>query len=325
MAERPQRPLTLLFLTCVLSLGVLIWSASSLVSSCTRLANTFHIPPALIGLTVIAFGTSAPELVVSLDAAFRGHGGLITGNVIGSNITNASLGLGAGMLVLGGSLVGNARFGWALLATTLLVSLMLWDGQLSRLEAWLLVLMLVPAVYMARHWMMGTDQIPLQDPVESGNRLHLLLIPLALALLLISAELLVWTASQLALSLGTDQHLIGLTLLALGTSLPEISTVLAASQQRQPALVLSSLVGSNFFNLVTVMGLSGTVLPLEIPADSVLRDLPIMVLTTLALVAVSIRPLRTRAARWAGAALCLVYLGYLTLLARQTAVENLVS
>ena len=309
-------------LICGVSLTFLVLSASRLVSSSAATARQFGINPIFVGVAVIALGTSMPELVVSIQAAAGGHSKLVIGNVLGSNIANALLGMAAGLLFARVQLTASAQLGWGMLAVTALAVWFLWDALLSRLESGALMLMLIPALLMFAYE--HQRKVEVQENISKslpakGNLKtwhHLVILPLALGVLLISAEFLVDGARQIAEMMQVDEQIIGLTLLALGTSLPEIAAAIAAARQGETSLILANLLGSNFFNLVIVMGSAGLVLPLSSDAGSIHRDLSVLLAASLVLGLVAIRPPKILHGRLLGGLLVLSYLGYMALLVR---------
>jgi cation:H+ antiporter len=246
----------------------------------------------MIGLTVVAFGTSAPEMLVSGMAAAAGSGEMGIGNAIGSNITNVTLVLGASAVV--GALGIHSRLlvrEIPILFLSMAVSWwFLWDGELSRVEGLILLAGLVGMLV----WLCieGTkarsdtgraafddDDIP--DSLPTGKAVPLFLV--GLVFLLVGSRILVWGAVELALSLGVTELVVGLTLVALGTSLPELAASVAASRRGEQDIAVGNVVGSNIFNLLGVLALPGIIAPGAVSRSVVIRDFPIMLGATLLL------------------------------------------
>lgn len=259
-------------LLVALALGVLVAGAETLVRGAAALAVRAGISRLAIGLTVVAFGTSAPELVVSLKAALAGAGDLAVGNVVGSNIFNVAVILGLAALIcpipvheqvvrLDAPIACavSALFAWLLL-----------DGALGRLEGVLMLSLL--AAYTAFNLVLARRRVregredwsELPSSGGGGGRLgrELMLVALGLGLLIAGASLLVTHAIALARLLGVGEAVIGLTIVAAGTSLPELATSLVAAWRRQADIAVGNVVGSNVFNLLGILGASSTVTPL---------------------------------------------------------------
>jgi cation:H+ antiporter len=301
----------------VLGLAGLFIGGELLIRSSSRLALGFGVPPLVIGLSVVALGTSMPELVVSLSAALGGSSQLALGNVVGSNIGNIGLILGiAGLirpLVVHDSLI--RREIPIMLAISVLVFVMALDGSVSRVEGLLLVACYPIFTYVlyrsaTRAQTNGHEQIvdeveviegP-QRPVRRGREIGLTLI--AIVILMIGAQLTVTGAAGVARAIGISELVIGLTLVAVGTSLPEIVTSLAATIRRHDDLATSNVVGSNIANLLLILGFTAIILPVPVP-DSVARvDLPVMIAFAGVLLALSFQ---RRLPRWAAGLLLAAY------------------
>lgn len=275
---------------------VLAWSADRFVAAAGNLALRLGMAPVLVGLVIVGFGTSAPEILVSALAALGGNTGLAVGNALGSNIANITLILGCAALIAPLLVEGREvrRELAALVIATALVPLLLLDGTLGRWEGLALLIGLV--VVMA--WLIRAspnepatvpdDGLPEAAPAP-------LLRTLAwgtgsLLLLLASAQGLVWSAVELAVLAGVSDLVIGLTIVALGTSLPELATAIAAARRRQYAMVLGNILGSNLFNLLAVMGTAAMIHPAELPGAVLYRDYGLMgALTAIVTLAVLLR------------------------------------
>ncbi|AKS43272.1 calcium/sodium antiporter [Wenzhouxiangella marina] len=283
-------------LTLVLALAagltVLLWSADRFVASASGLAGQLGLSPLLIGMIVVGFGTSAPEMTVSVFATWQGNPGIALGNAYGSNITNIALILGLTALIRPiavQSAVLNRELP-ILLGITLLAAWQLYDGTVTRLEA--IVLLLVFTVLLGwsiiqarRHpddplAVDSADSLEKSTPLRGSSLLWLLLSLIALVL---SSRLLVWAAVGLAQRAGMSDLVIGLTVVAIGTSLPELASSLVAARRGENELAVGNIIGSNLFNTLIVVGLAGLVAPLPVNPVLMLRDWPVMFGLSLAL------------------------------------------
>ena len=309
-------------LAIVIGLVVLVWSANKFIDAAATVARHYALPPLLIGVVIIGFGTSAPELTVSAISALEGSPGIALGNAYGSNIANIALILGITALI--SPIVvqsGILRKELPLLAgVTLLSVALLWDLQISRLDA--AVLLLTFAALMA--WSIwhslrsADDTLGAETQAELGAhtlatvRLAWIWLAAGLLLLIASSRLLVWGAVQAAQGLGVSELVIGLTVVAVGTSLPELASCIAAARKKEHDLAIGNILGSNLFNTLAVVGLAGAIHPLAAEPEVLSRDLLVVGALTLALFVLA-RQRRGRPgqiSRWSGAALLLTFVGY---------------
>jgi len=284
-----------------------------LVRGASSLARALGIAPMVIGLTVVAFGTSAPELAATLVAALRGAPELAIANVVGSNVAN--IGLILGLTALAYPLATSASFlrrevPW-MLAATLLAMPLLFDGRLGRVEG--LLLWLALAVFLAAAFRSGGLAEVVDDGVSdaAGERRpwrDALGVAAGVAILAFGAHALVTGATALALIWGVPERVIGLTLVALGTSLPELASSLVAALRRETDIILGNVIGSNLFNLLAVLGTAAVVHPIEVPVAGLRLDLVIMLGFALAVVPLML--LGRRLGRRDGALLLAAYLTY---------------
>ncbi len=319
------------FLGLVAGLALLLGGGELLVRGASSLARDLGVPPLVVGLTVVAFGTSAPELAVNVTAALRGDAALSFGNVIGSNIANIGLILGTAALVRAVEVRGTviSREIPMMLVATAAVFVLGLDRVASGAEDYDrsdgLVLLLLFCVFLyytiaevLRGRVRGRRQDPLVEQAEeraarswlrpvTGSSVVALL---GLALLLGGAELTVRSAVDLAAALGVPKSVVGLTVVAIGTSLPELATSLTAMRHGQLDLAVGNVVGSNIFNLLFILGTTSLIRTVPVPAGGV-ADLAALALFSAALLTVSLSQ-RRRIVRMEGAALLLAYLGYST-------------
>ncbi len=251
---------------------LLVGGAWALVRGGTQVAAVLGVPTVVVGLTVVAFGTSAPELFVSLVGALRGNAGLVLGNVVGSNIANLGLIL-AVAAILRPMVVEKRLIRWSGEVPMMLVATagMMWlvkDGELSRTDSLLLVIgfgLFMTLVLKSGRSMSDTSELSAAAP--PGRRLRQALRGIGLVVLGIAGlagggQLIVTSALDLALRLGVSETLIGLTLVAVGTSLPELATTVMAAVQKENDLALGNIIGSNLFNTLAVAGPVGLIHPL---------------------------------------------------------------
>ena len=316
------------WLLLVIGLGVLTFGADLLVRGASRIAAAMKISPLVIGLTVVAFGTSAPELAVSIGAAIDGQADIALGNVIGSNIFNvlAILGLAAAItpLVVNRQLV---RLDVPIMiATSLLVWLFCIGGLLSQLEGGLLFVLLLLylgwSIWQARREHLPTgieiDSIPPQ-PWRDGA-----LVLLGLLLLVVGSQLLVDAAVVIAKSLGISELVIGLTILAAGTSLPELATSVTAGLRGQRDIAVGNVVGSCIFNLLGVLGLAAVFSSggIRVSPGVLAIDLPVMVAAAVACFPIFFTRLISRREGVTFLLLYIAYTAYLVFDARSHHLED---
>ncbi len=273
---------------------LLVVGADSLVSGASRIAQRFGIPPLIIGLTIVAIGTSMPEITVSTTAAISGSSELALGNVVGSNIFNVLLILGIAAVILPLSVhVSLIRQEVpVMVGLSLLLLVLVLDGSLSTFEAGLLLVLgvayLLLLLVQARRAAIAAQNIAVELPDVSGWLARVpapLLIALGLVGLVVGAQLLVRGASAIALSIGVSELVVGLTVVALGTSLPEVAASVAAALRGQRDMAIGNVVGSNIFNIALCLGLAGIVAPdgLEAPMQLITFDLRVMVVVAIVL------------------------------------------
>src|SRR5690554_1249079 len=309
----------------IVGLVVLVWSADRFVEGASAAAVHGGMPPLLIGMLIIGFGTSAPELSVSALSSLQGNSGIALGNAWGSNITNIALIIGLVALISPISVHGQVvrRELPILLGITALAGWQVYDGDLSRVDG--IVLLVVFALLLAlsiRDGMRSRDDVVadeirkqyLADTMPLGKAIMWLV--LGLILLIVSSRLLVWGSVFIASDLGINDMIIGLTIVAIGTSLPELASSLAAIRKNEHDLALGNIIGSGLFNTLGVVGLAAVINPLAAPPEALTRDWALMAGLTVALLLMCIawrgRPGRIN--RVEGAGLLTVFCGYTGLL-----------
>ncbi|HSR67590.1 MAG TPA: calcium/sodium antiporter [Acidobacteriota bacterium] len=309
----------------LLGLLLLLGGAELLVRGSSRLAAALGISPLIIGLTVVAFGTSSPELAVSMRGAWTGHADLSVGNVLGSNIFNVLFILGLSALIVPLKVDQRlVRIDVPLMTgASLLLLVMAWDGRLGRLEGGILSSGLLAyiafAVWQSRRESKKVkaeyaQQFGPPPPTASGALLQIAVAAVGLLLLLVGAQWLLDGSIRIARWAGLSELTIGLTIIAAGTSLPEVATSLIAALRGERDIAVGNVVGSNLFNLLGVLGPTAVLAPggLQVAPSALLLDLPFVVAT--ALVCTPIFLTAWQIDRWEGGALLLLYLAYVAAL-----------
>ncbi|MDH3832019.1 MAG: calcium/sodium antiporter [Gammaproteobacteria bacterium] len=312
-------------LAIVAGFALLTWSADRFVAGASALAYNLSVSPLVIGLTIVSLGTSAPEILVSAVASLQGNGGLAIGNALGSNIANIALILGITALVV--PLAVHSRIVRrelpVLIGVMLLVLLLLLDGTLGRLDGVILLSgMVLMLIWMARVGIREksshdpvSDEFADEVPTDMSMRTAGLWTVVGALSLLASSKILVWGAVSVAHSLGVSDLVIGLTIVALGTSLPELAACIMSALKNEPDIAIGNIVGSNIFNLLAVLALPGLISPIAVADEVLMRDYPVMACLTLAflVMAYGFRG-PGRISRIEGALLVLAFVGYQTLL-----------
>lgn len=278
----------------IIGLGLLVWSADRFVIGSASLARNLGVPPLLIGLTVVGFGTSAPEIIVSIVAALQGNPGLAIGNAVGSNIANIALILGATALIAPLTVKSHMlrREYPLLLAVSLGTYALLLDGDLDQFDGIALLIGLVASMALLVWIGMHRDhRDPLATEIEAeipsglGTGLSITWFVVGLVVLIASSRMLVWGAVAIATSLGVSDLVIGLTIVAVGTSLPELAAGIMSALRNEHDLAIGNVIGSNIWNLLAVLGVPGLLAPGSVPDGVLGRDMLLMLGLTIALFA----------------------------------------
>lgn len=273
----------LIILSLIGGTAILSWGANMFVESSSHIARRFGVPAIVIGLTVVAFGTSAPELAVNVVAALKGNSGIALGNVVGSNIFNVAVILGVCSIIM--PLYVNMQLLKLDIPIMVVVSLLLFlagmDGKIVRIEGFAffsgMILYTIVQIRMAAKERKRVKEEYNQEFAETGNKVKdgLLLI-FGLVLLVVGAELFVNGAVGGARLLGWSEALIGLTIIAAGTSLPEVATSIAATLKGERDIAIGNVVGSNIFNILGVIGISSLITDLEVGPHMAKIDILVM-------------------------------------------------
>ena len=277
----------------IVGFALLVWGANRFVIGAAAIARNLGLSPMLIGLTIVGFGTSAPEILVATVASFQGNPGLAIGNAIGSNIANIGLILGVTALIVPLSVHSDTlrREYPILLAICLVVLVLMLDGELGQQDGLILLTGLVLVMYgMVR---IGLRSRATGDPMEKEfeaeipetmtNLAASLWFLAGLTLLLVSSRILVWGAVNIAVSFGISDLVIGLTIVALGTSLPELAASITSALKNEHDIAIGNVIVSNMYNLLAVLAVPGIIVPGTFAPEALSRDVPVMIGLTLAI------------------------------------------
>lgn len=312
----------------LIGLAVLVWSADVFIDGATTLANSLRVPSFLVGVVILGLGTSAPEMVVSVLAALQGSPELALGNAYGSNIMNIALVLGTTVLIspiiIHKSIV--KRDLPLLLLVTLIAAWQLRDGQLSQVDGALLLLGLLTVltfqIFVTLNQSNESNKSEgnkdnANDEVQAAGLFRgLMSLVIGMSILVLSSQAIVWGAVELAIYWGLSELIIGLTIVAVGTSLPELVASLSAARKGEHDMALGNIIGSNLFNTLGVVGLAALIAPISADPIVLLRDVLAMGLLTALLVVLCIFCFvsKRQLGRVSGAILLLFFVGYTVLL-----------
>jgi cation:H+ antiporter len=280
----------------ILGFAILVWGAERFITGAAALARNMGVSPLLIGLTIVGFGTSAPEILVSAMASAQGNPGLAIGNALGSNIANIALILGVTALVSPLVVHSNTlkREYPMLLGVSLLAIMLMLDGELDQLDGIILFSGLVIVLAgMARIGMAGRSSDPMklefdaEIPEDMPTGKAVIWFLLGLTLLLVSTRMLVWGAVNIATAFGVSDLVIGLTIVALGTSLPELAAGVTSALKGEHDIAIGNVIGSNMFNLLAVLPMPALLAPGRFDPEILTRDLPMMIGLTLVMFVMS--------------------------------------
>jgi len=291
---------SLIDITAILAgFALLIWSADLFVMGASATARNLGVSPLVIGLTVVGLGTSAPEILVASIASMGGNPALAVGNAIGSNITNIALVLGATAVAIPLSVhsgILKREYPLLFIATTLAVVLLAYNNHLGSLDGILMIVLLAALMT----WIVRSALQQRSCTTENGGEVDSLscefeqeipegmpskkatwLLLSGITILLLSSKLLVWGAINIATTLGVSDLIIGLTIVAIGTSLPELAASIVSARKGEHDIALGNVIGSNLFNTLGVLGVTGIIHPALLSDGVLTRDLPIMVALTI--------------------------------------------
>lgn len=305
----------------VVGIVIVLWGADRLTDGAVGLAERMGVPQIVIGLTIVSIGTSMPEFFVSLMSAVNGTPDLAVGNVVGSNIFNTALIVGVAAMicpihVLPATVRKDMPF--AILASVVLL-VMCFDSSISRIDALLLFVLFVVFMYITlkgarASFGQGSDEGAAEKQPRTVLR-SVLLVVLGLVCLVLGSNVFVDNASAIATNLGMSEALIGLTIVACGTSLPELATTAVAARRGNSGIAIGNVLGSNVFNILMILGITGLISPMNIQGITNI-DLGMLLLSIVVLWLFSFTKYRVE--RWEGALLTAGFLGYMTYLVVQT-------
>lgn len=319
-----ENSLLLFSLAIITGLGFLIWGAERFVVGAANTALNLGVTPLIIGLTIVGLGTSAPEMIIAVMSSMEGKPGLAIGNAIGSNIANIALILSITAIILPISVKPGivSRELPLLMLVTFMSILLIWDQELSRLDGVLLLSGLIIVMSWITRYakQQPIDEVKKELDIEISAKMStakaLLLLLFSIILLLASSRVLVWGAVGIAKNFGISDLVIGLTIIAIGTSLPELAASIAAAIKHHHELVLGNIIGSNMFNILGVLAIPGLIAPGSLSPEIMSRDIPVMTVLTLALFAAaySFGSHRGRINRLEGSVLLSSFIGYMSYL-----------
>lgn len=298
---------------------LVLWGADRLTDGAVAVAERLRVPQIVIGLTIVAVGTSMPEFCVSLVSAIKGTPDLAVGNVVGSNIFNTLIIVGAAALVAPMTILHTTvrkDIPFALVASALMMMLCQ-DGALSRMDAVVLLAMFVAFMYITLHGakdqIVSTDKDTKTEIADTANarqkifRSPLILIPVGLVCLIVGSNIFVGGATFVAGYFGVSEAVIGLTIVAMGTSMPELATSVVAARKGNSGIAIGNVLGSNVFNILLVIGLTGAIYPMQLQGIG-MTDFSVMVVSMILLWLFSFTKYTIQ--RWEGLVLILVFVEY---------------
>ena len=296
------------YLLLIIGFVLLIKGADFFVEGSSSLARLLKIPSVIIGLTIVAMGTSAPEASVSINAALAGNNDIAVSNIIGSNIFNGLVVVGICAFISGFKTNKDIlkRDMPVNILITVILCIMIANGKLSRIEG---ILLLAGMIFYILNMIRTALKKRTECPAEQSITLYkdLLFIIGGLAAVIFGGNLVVNNASQIAVSFGVSQNFIGLTIVAIGTSLPELVTSIVATRKGDSGLALGNAIGSNIFNILFILGMSATISPLHILSESVI-DCGILLISGILLFVFAFT--KKSVSRMEGAVCALAYIGY---------------
>lgn len=303
----------------IIGLIILIVGGDYLVRGSSSIALRLHLSPLVVGLTIVAFGTSAPELLISIQSALKGSPDIVMGNVIGSNICNLALVLGLTAVISPVKVQTNSiRFDWPMtMGASILLYLVVREGTIVAFEGVLFLMIIISYLFFIIHQSRKdtkanvskeeNDEIP-ETPFKQIWK-DIVFIIIGCIGLYFGSEWFVNSAKELALGIGVEERVVGLTIVALGTSLPELVTAAIASSKGQTDLALGNLMGSNIFNILSILGITSIIREINVHVEILNKDIIWMLLVTLMILPLMI--MRREVGRVDGFILLIVYAVYI--------------
>lgn len=285
-----EQNILLSVMAIIIGFGLLVWGAERFVHGAAAIAKNFGVPPLIIGLTVVGIGTSAPEILISMVASSQGNPALAVGNALGSNITNIALVLGITAIVMPLTVKSETlRREYPIMFIIMLLALMLvMDNHLGQIDG----LILISGLFVMLYWMIQQGKKQKRDPMEKefeqeipkiSSQKAFLWFAIGLVLLIVSSRGLVWGSVNIAKAAGISDLVIGLTIVAIGTSLPELAASIMSALKKEHDIAIGNIIGSNMFNLLVVFGIPGLMSPHVIDSSILERDFPFMIGLSIAL------------------------------------------
>lgn len=317
-----EQNILLSIVVIIVGLGLLVWGAERFVHGAAAIAKNFGVSPLIIGLTIVGIGTSAPEILISIIAAYQGNPALAVGNALGSNIANIALVLGITAIVMPLAVKSETlRREYPIMFSVMLLALVLVvDYHLGHLDG----LILISGLFVMLYWMIKQSSKQKRDPMEQefeqeipniSNKSAFLWFIIGLTLLIISSRGLVWGSVNIATAMGISDLIIGLTIVAIGTSLPELAASVMSALKKEHDIAVGNIIGSNMFNMLVVFGIPGLVAPHTLDASVLERDFPVMIGLSIALFIVAYGFKKEgRINRFEGVLLLGGYIAYMTVL-----------
>lgn len=285
-----EQDILLSIMAIIIGFGLLVWGAERFVHGAAAIAKNFGVSSLIIGLTVVGIGTSAPEILISIVAASQGNPALAVGNALGSNITNIALVLGITAIVMPLTVKSETlRREYPIMFIVMLIALILViDNHLGQTDG----IILISGLFAMMFWMVQQGKKQKRDPMEKefeqeipkiSTRKALSWFTIGLVLLIISSRGLVWGSVNIAKAAGISDLVIGLTIVAIGTSLPELAASIVSALKKEHDIAIGNIIGSNMFNLLVVFGIPGLISPHIIDSAILERDFPFMIGLSIAL------------------------------------------
>lgn len=318
-----EQTILLSIIAIIFGLGLLVWGAERFVHGAAAIAKNLGVSPLIIGLTIVGIGTSAPEILISVIAAYQGNPALAVGNALGSNITNIALVLGITAIIMPLTVKSETlRREYPIMFGIMLLALFLVSDQyLGQLDG----LILVSGVFVMLYWMIQQGKKEKADPMEQefdqeipdiSTQKALLWFVIGFVLLIVSSRGLVWGSVNIAQAAGISDLVIGLTIVAIGTSLPELAASVMSVLKKEHDIAIGNVIGSNMFNLLVVFGIPGLMSPHIIDTAILERDFPFMIGLSIALfiLGYGFKNKQGRVNRFEGGLLLGGYIAYMTVL-----------
>lgn len=318
--------LLLQILILVIGLVLLVKGADWLVDGASGIAKFFGVSPMFVGLTIVAFGTSAPELAVSVSASMKGSAAIAISNIIGSNIANTALVIGLTSMIMPLAVQKNTirkELPFNILISIVLFSMLMRDGlfRLDRFDGIVLLVFLV--IFLEYTFIMAKNDrsisVSLEKEKKSSDKdkkkmmKNIFFTLVGLAMVVFGADLTVNSATKIALSLGISEALVGLSMVAIGTSLPELVTSISAAMKKEIDIAVGNIVGSNIFNILLILGFSSTLNPIQVNVSTYWIDLTYLLALSVMLWVFSIT--KRKIERWEGMVFFASYIFYIVFIA----------